>query len=632
MPETLAAGALLLDRYRLEAPLASRLSSSEAWLAEDPQSGARVEVHLLAGTPERERAFPPVRAVMEKLAAAPSRAIARPLRLEWGEDGRLVLVLEYHDGRALSTLLAARPTRPDEAREVLRGLLHALAHATRAGVAHGRLTPARVLLGAENQVALLDLGIAPLLDPAEAEAPWRAPGEARGARADAFAVAVIAYELLSAKRPERGRALPPISPEMSAAVGKPFLEAIERLARADGSATVFDAGALLGLLPARRSRGRRGRYGLSEVWDGDIGSGTARLMKLAIAPEYQGRMPEEIRGNAVDADDGDGPDELKFLTTLPGVFPRTPPPSQPKPPDPPKPVDPPKPALEKTLPPSDVQSVSGTPTIVRTVVLPRGQPRPVVDPEATIVEKPPTISIKVTPAAPKGTAGPLLLKVGAEQVAFVIGAPERVTVGRERGNHLVLRAFKGTEVDGVDSNRISRHHLTLTRTANGFQAVDEKSTYGTAVDATRLKPGEPLALPQSGFMLHLAGSALGLRCRGFAGSGALRLAREDRTGHQYLVLMGGPGTAVRVGSSADEDALLVEGAKRGHAFLRIDPATQAIQVTPAEGPVSVNGVNLAKGSWADVHPGPIELGGVKLAARALNAPYDFFAGAAALGL
>lgn len=646
-----APGALVLDRYRLEAPLAAVRpgfgaggEQVEAWLGEDAERGARVEVHLLPATPVRERAFAQVRATIERLAGLPGRALARPLRLEWGEDGRLVLVLEYHDGRALSTLLANRPSRPDEAREVLRGLLHALALAARAGLTHGRLSPARVLLGAENQVALLDLGLEPLLEPDEGEAPWRAPGQARGARADAFAIAALARELLTGQRPTRGQPLAPVPVEAAAAVGPAFLDAVERLLRADGSAQVFDAGALLGLLPPRQGRARRSRYTLSEVWDGDIGSGTARLMKLAVSPEYERRMPEEIRGQAGPADQPPGErDELQFLSTLPGVFvaPRPAPVVEPAPPAPPPPAPPPAapapappaPTPEddpaRTLPPSDVRATpagwgSATAPQARTVVLPRVSPP---EPQPTVVTAPPEPGPAPRSSAPPRPAPPLLLRAGrAPQAVFLIpGTLGQARLGRERGNDLVLRAFRGQEVDGVDSNRISRRHLTVSWSQGRFELTDEKSTYGTSLDGRRLPPGGPTALPGGAFALQLGEGVLAFRGRAWPELGALRLTREDATGHVYLLLLGSQGTPLRVGSAADDDPLLLPaegGVRPGHALLRADPRSGHWQIGAGEGPVSAGGANVPRGAWTELIG--VQLGQVRLGARTLTIPYDFF--------
>lgn len=640
-------GARVLDRYQLEAPLPPRLGC-EAWLAEDGERGARAEVHLLTATPAREVAFPQVRQAIERLAQVPGRALARPLQLEWDDAGHLVLALEYHDGRSLATLLAHRPARPDEGREILRGILHALVLAARVGLHHERLTPARVLLGAENQVALLDLGLAPLLEPAAEDQPWSAPGEARGLRGDAYAVAVIGLELLTGQRPQRGQPLPATPPGAVEAVGAPLVDALARLARADGSAQVFDPGALLALLPARRTRARRSRYTLSEVWDGDIGGGTARLLALALSPEYQDRMPEEIRGRAADSAPDPASDELQFLSTLPGVFLTPPAPAAPDPPPAPPPVVAPGPTIsdDLTLPPAAPQ--------VKTVVLPRPTPAP-APPSApvdrgeleTVNEPPPQQSglttlapslapapLPARPAGPPPPTVPLLLRAApTREAVFLVAAPGQVRLGRERGNELVLRAFKGVEVDGVGSNRISRRHLTLLHAAGAFLVRDEKSTYGTTLDGRRLGPGQDTPLAAGDFGLRLGEGVLDLRGRAWPASGAIRLLRADDTGHQYVALLGAPGTVVRMGSGADDDALLLPGQAGivpGHALLRVDPRTGGFQIARGEGPVRAGGQLLPPGTWSDLIG--VELGGVRLVARSLSLPYDFFSPAAGLSL
>jgi serine/threonine-protein kinase len=140
-------------------------------------------------------------------------------------DGTLYLVMELLGGRSLAKE-AKQPLPAPRALAILRQVLEALAHAHDQGVVHRDLKPDNIMLvdagaSAEERdiVKLLDFGIAKLVGEARARgddtltqvgvafgtpdymAPEQALGEAVDARADLYAVGVIAYELLCGARP-----------------------------------------------------------------------------------------------------------------------------------------------------------------------------------------------------------------------------------------------------------------------------------------------------------------------------------------------------------------------------------------------------------------------------------------------
>jgi len=695
---------LLLDRYRKADELAPRFGGA-AILAEDlERQGQLVEVHRLPPTAALEAAYAPVRQAIDALQAIPAGPLARPLDVSWGPDGELVVVIEYQEGRRLSDVLAAEKLAPCRAREVLRGALHALVLARRAGLFHGALTPARILLGPDDRVALLDVGLGALPRPAPEpeqegyDAAYRAPGDARGARGDAYAVAVLALELATGQRPSPAegpgsKVAPEVAPDVAQTFGPEFVKAAVALVRLDGSARAFDAGALLGLLAASQKKTRRGRFTLRESWDGDIGGGTARLLQLALRPEFRDRMPEEIRGQRAAVEDDPGASEVKFVEPLPSrpsarvpAAPPPPPPATPSvrltatnaephaQPTAPRTVAPiapppaPAPELPKTVPMGSVAATSRpSPPAAASTTAPESDPfdfdspgvglgapppplpwgaRP-TGPPATLVPKteppPATLGpqITITPRVPAAGAGshdsgalvtmPIRTQPPAEPVvppshllftpggtkAWFLIAPKDLSLdlGRERGNEVILRAFKNNAVESVDSNRISRKHLGIARRGNQVMIGDKKSTYGTALGPTRLPPEGETALPPT-FQLTLAQTSVRLDGRVLANGAAVRLTRLDSAGHQYLVAWAGP--ELTIGSSEATDALHLppDGAVvAGHARLVIDLARGAFMIGPKNGKVGVGGREVPPGQLVPLGAEPVQLGALALKAR-----------------
>lgn len=126
------------------------------------------------------------------------------------EDGRSYIVLEFVRGRALTDVLSERGRLPlTEAAEITCQILDALDTAGEAGVVHGDIKPANVLLTDEGRVKIVDFGIAVeegQRAPQRAGTPnYMAPEQLRGKpldrRADLFSASVVLYHLASGERP-----------------------------------------------------------------------------------------------------------------------------------------------------------------------------------------------------------------------------------------------------------------------------------------------------------------------------------------------------------------------------------------------------------------------------------------------
>jgi len=124
------------------------------------------------------------------------------------------IVMEHVDGRPMSELIASGELDREDILGLLEPLADALDYAHAHGVVHRDVKPANVLIRADGQVKLVDLGAATATDitrvTAEHEvvgtldfiAPERLSGEAVGeASSDVYSFAVLAFEALSGRRP-----------------------------------------------------------------------------------------------------------------------------------------------------------------------------------------------------------------------------------------------------------------------------------------------------------------------------------------------------------------------------------------------------------------------------------------------
>jgi eukaryotic-like serine/threonine-protein kinase len=183
--------------------------------AEDTSLGRTVAVKLLA---ERYAADDSVRARFTREALAAARVSASPHTVtifdvgEW--EGRPYIVMEYMPGGSLADRLAAGGAQP--ARKVLgwlEGAAEALDAAHRRGVVHRDVKPGNLLLDEDETVKVADFGIASaagtdsltqdgtVLGTAGYLSPEQARGEPTTPATDRYGLGVVAYELLSGRRP-----------------------------------------------------------------------------------------------------------------------------------------------------------------------------------------------------------------------------------------------------------------------------------------------------------------------------------------------------------------------------------------------------------------------------------------------
>jgi eukaryotic-like serine/threonine-protein kinase len=215
---TLDAGTVLHGRYRLAEPIAVG-GQGEVWRAEDISLGRPVAVKVLrgeySGDPEFRTRF---RSEALHAAGLSHPGIAQVFDYEEGGGGSpCYLVMEYVDGESLSATIAREaPLSPGRVLDIVVAVASALAAAHAAGLVHRDVKPGNLLVGRDGSIKITDFGIARAVDAVPLTktgmimgtplylSPEQAWGRQATAASDLYALGVIAYELLTARRPYEG--------------------------------------------------------------------------------------------------------------------------------------------------------------------------------------------------------------------------------------------------------------------------------------------------------------------------------------------------------------------------------------------------------------------------------------------
>jgi len=225
-PRTLAVGDVLRGRYRVQG-LLGRGGMGTVFAAADQfrldRSGGdqRIAIKVLhTEVIKRPRLFAELRREFQHLQSLSHPNIVRVH--EFDRDGDLAFfTMEYLSGALLSRVLSVADSgalyRP-YALAIVRDVGAAIAHAHARGVVHGDLNPANIFITDDGEVRVLDFGASHQLH----HAPWISEfddqrpiavatptfascqvleGEVADARDDVYALACVAYALLSGKHP-----------------------------------------------------------------------------------------------------------------------------------------------------------------------------------------------------------------------------------------------------------------------------------------------------------------------------------------------------------------------------------------------------------------------------------------------
>jgi len=140
---------------------------------------------------------------------------------DFGEhDGVPYMIIEYVPGGSLANKLSSGPLDTPTALKYLRGIAAGLDHAHALGIVHRDVKPANVLLEKDDTPVLADFGLAKLLQGSSLKsmtgvttgtpaymAPEQVTGTRVGPAADRYALATIAYEMLTGVIPFDGEGL-----------------------------------------------------------------------------------------------------------------------------------------------------------------------------------------------------------------------------------------------------------------------------------------------------------------------------------------------------------------------------------------------------------------------------------------
>ena len=206
----------------------SRLGEREGvYRAEDTRSGLLVQLKFLPKEAvEDQKAFGQFQHVTRTIGALKHAHIAAVVDIgEW--EGRPFLVTELPDGDTLAQRIAQKPTRLSDLLDLCEQVADALDAAHSAGIIHGGLRPANILLTRQGVVKVADFGLTALLASAApgngatpAAVASLSPEQVRGGetdiRSDLFALGTILYELATGQ--------PPFSGPDAAAVRQAILE------------------------------------------------------------------------------------------------------------------------------------------------------------------------------------------------------------------------------------------------------------------------------------------------------------------------------------------------------------------------------------------------------------------------
>ncbi|MGH3132405.1 MAG: serine/threonine-protein kinase [Gaiellaceae bacterium] len=206
----------LPKRYS-SATLIARGGMGEVYRATDTVLERKVAVKLLS---QRHASEPEVRARFRREALAAARLSGTPHLITVFDVGEYrkqpYLVMEFLDGGSVDDRLREGPVPPGQALEWLAQAGQALDRAHAQGVVHRDVKPANLLLDRHGSICVTDFGIASttgfdtltlpgtVLGTAGYLSPEQARGEPATAASDRYGLGVVAFELLTGRRPFEG--------------------------------------------------------------------------------------------------------------------------------------------------------------------------------------------------------------------------------------------------------------------------------------------------------------------------------------------------------------------------------------------------------------------------------------------
>lgn len=213
-------GSTLNDRYLIEREL-KRGGFGIVYLAHDKQLHSRPVVVkvLLEDAYESEYVVQKFRQEMEALSRIDHPGVVGIIDSGELADGKPFIVMQYVDGSTLRSVMKSEGMVLERSADIIRQIGRALTAAHEKGIFHRDLKPENVMLQdlghGEEQVKVIDFGIAKIKDSVVAPstatnvsagtvsymAPEQLSGRPVSAATDVYALAEIAYEMLTGRKP-----------------------------------------------------------------------------------------------------------------------------------------------------------------------------------------------------------------------------------------------------------------------------------------------------------------------------------------------------------------------------------------------------------------------------------------------
>jgi serine/threonine-protein kinase len=213
--DALEAGSTL-DSYRIEAPVA-RSGMASIYRAVDTRDNRVVALKI----PHPDLEADPILFDRFKREAGIGEKLCHPrvMRVYGGEErSRIYMVMEWCEGRLLRQILDEGRISQDRAIGIVIAVLEALQYIHDNGVVHRDMKPENVMVDADDNVKLIDFGIAgdagarrltyanitATLGTPNYISPEQVKGKRGDGRSDIYAVGVMLYEMLTGKVPFTG--------------------------------------------------------------------------------------------------------------------------------------------------------------------------------------------------------------------------------------------------------------------------------------------------------------------------------------------------------------------------------------------------------------------------------------------